>query len=89
MTRYIATGNGIQVPLAAKTVDDALGEVERGGRKFRAHQTFDIIDEDACEEVAVMVDIKDPCWFEEWGDPDAEDDTDRKANGEQSTTAKQ
>ena len=46
MTRYIATGNGIQVPLAAKTVDDALDEVERGGRIFRAHQTFDIIDEE-------------------------------------------
>lgn len=80
MTRYIARGNGIQVPLDATTVDEAIIEVENGGRKFCAWQTFDIClyDEEfgmAGEEVAVMVDIHDPSWLEEWGDPeDLEED---------------
>ena len=56
--------SGIQVPSCEEPSDWS-----HSGRKFRAHQTFDIIDEDACEEVAVMVDIKDPCWFEEWRRP--------------------
>ena len=42
MTRYIATGNGLEVPLEATTLDGAIAEVESGGRKFCAHQTFGI-----------------------------------------------
>ena len=75
--RYVATGNGIEVPLAARTLDAAITEVELGGRRFRAWQTFDILDQEAGEEVAVMIDIKEPFWLEEWGDPEAQDDDQR------------
>jgi uncharacterized protein (DUF2126 family) len=54
MTRYVATGNGITVPLSAKTVD----EIVRGGSKFEGWQTFNVFDTKTCDEVAVMVDIE-------------------------------
>ena len=59
MTRYLATGNGITVPLSAKTVDQAVDEIVQGGSKFEGWQTFDVFDTKTCDTVAVMVDIKD------------------------------
>ena len=57
--RYLATGNGIRVPLRAETVDEAIEEIARGGSKFEGWQTFDVIDQKTCDEVAVMVDVED------------------------------
>ena len=70
--RYIATGNGMEVPLDAKTVDNAIDEIVRGGRKFGGWQTFDMQDANTHEEIAVMIDIKDPEWLEAWGPSPAE-----------------
>ena len=58
MDRYLATGNGIEVPLNAKTVDDAIDEIVQGGSKFEGWQTFDVFDTVTCDTVAVMIDIE-------------------------------
>ena len=70
--KFYATGNGLRIPLGSRTLDDAIGEVERGGRRFCAEQTFDIENGRGEEGVAVMVDVQDLHWLEAWGDPDDE-----------------
>ena len=70
--RYIATGNGMEVPLDAETVDKAIEEIVRGGRKFGGWQTFDVRDANTHEEIAVMIDIEDGEWLEAWGPSPAE-----------------
>ena len=69
--KFFARGNGLMIPLMGVCVDSAIDEIEQGGRKFCAEQTFDVCDEHG-EEHALMVDVHDFSWEESWGDVEDE-----------------
>ena len=64
----------MEIPLVSKTLNGAIAEVERGGKKFCAEQTFDVclfdVETNAPGEMLAEMVVAEWSWLEAWGDPD-------------------